>query len=282
MFVLIATGPRAQIEPAADLLDTLGLLDAVGWFEIERKRYKLEAYASTEAAAQAAVGALALSVPDLEARLAPIEETDWVKLSLEGLPPVRAGRFFVCGGHDMQRAPAGATTIRIEAGEAFGTGHHGTTKGCLLALERLLRRGVRPRRVLDMGAGSAVLAIAAARHGAHAIAAEIDPRAAAVGAENIPLNGVRGRCVMLTADGFKHARIRAGAPYDLVFANILLKPLIRLSGELSGSLAPGGRLVLSGILSHQEPAIVRAFAQKGLTLEHRRRLEGWMTLTWRR
>lgn len=282
MFVVIATGPRAQIEPAADLLDALGILDAVGWFEIERKRYKLEAYASTEEAAQAAVGALALALPELEARLAPIEEADWVKLSLEGLPPVRAGRFFVCGGHDMHRAPAGATTIRIEAGEAFGTGHHGTTKGCLLALERLLRRGVRPRRVLDMGAGSAVLAIAAARHGAHAIAAEIDPRAAAVGAENIPLNGVRGRCVMLTSDGFKHDRIRASAPYDLVFANILLKPLIRLSGELSAALAPGGRLVLSGILSHQEPGIVRAFTQKGLTLEDRRRLEGWMTLTWRR
>jgi len=262
MYLILATGPRAAIEGASKLLDALGGFGAVGWRELERRQYKLEAYAYSLEGAQFGVGALALSDPDLEARIAPLEDADWVKMSLEGLPPVPAGRFMVVGSHDVGKAKNGTVEIIIDAGEAFGTGHHGTTSGCLLALDRLLTRGKRPQRVLDVGTGSAILAIGAAKTGSRVVVGtEIDPRA----------NYIAGLNAKLTQ-----------GPFDLVFANILMKPLVRLSPDLAGIVKPGGRIVLSGLLTHQEPAIRRAYGQRGLVLEHRYRKENWSTLTYRR
>jgi ribosomal protein L11 methyltransferase len=283
MFVILATGPRALIESASNLLDSLGGAGAVGWWELERRQYKLEAVYETLDPAQTGLGALAIGNPELDAQLMPLQDADWIKMSLEGLPPVRAGRFVVLGSHDAGKAKNGKTEIIIEAGEAFGTGHHGTTSGCLLALNRLIARRARLGRVLDVGTGSAVLAIAAAMTGSNVVVAtEIDPRANEVANENTKLNGVGYRARSYVANGVRRALIRSQGPFDLVFANILMKPLVRLSADLAAIVKPGGRIVLSGLLTHQEPAIRRAYGQRGLVLEHRYRKENWSTLTYRR
>jgi ribosomal protein L11 methyltransferase len=283
MYLILATGPRAAIEGASKLLDALGGFGAVGWWELERRQFKLEAYAYSLESAQLGVGAIALSDPDLDARLAPLEDADWVKMSLEGLPPVPAGRFMVVGSHDVGKAKNGSVEIIIDAGEAFGTGHHGTTSGCLLALDRLLTRGKRPQRVLDVGTGSAILAIGAAKTGSRVVVGtEIDPRANYIAGLNAKLNHVGPKVRTYVANGVRRALIRSQGPFDLVFANILMKPLVRLSPDLASIVKPGGRIVLSGLLTHQEPAIRRAYGQRGLVLEHRYRKENWSTLTYRR
>jgi ribosomal protein L11 methyltransferase len=283
MFVIIATGPRALIEGASNLLDSVGGAGAVGWWELERRQFKLEAVYENLDAAQTGYGALAIGSPDLDAQLTPLQDADWIKMSLEGLPPVRAGRFVVLGGHDAGRSKNGKTEVIIEAGEAFGTGHHGTTSGCLLALNRLINRRAKLSRVLDVGTGSAVLAIAAAKAGSRVvIGTEIDPRANEVANENAHLNNVGYQVRSYVANGVRRALIRSQGPFDLVFANILMKPLVRLSPDLATIVKPGGRVVLSGLLTHQEPAIRRAYAQRGLVLEHRYRKENWSTLTYRR
>jgi ribosomal protein L11 methyltransferase len=282
MFLILAHGPRAPIEAASKLLDAIGGFGAVGWWEMERRQYKLEAYAYTEEGAQIGVGAIALSDIDLDARIAPLEEADWVKMSLDGLPPVPAGKFRVVGTHDYGKTKDGVVEVIIDAGEAFGTGHHGTTRGCLLALDRLHRRGIVPRKVLDVGCGSAVLAIAAAKTGSDCVGTEIDPRAAYIAGLNCKLNKTGRNVRLYVANGVRRALIRNQGPFDLVFANILMKPLVRLSPDLASVVKPGGRIVLSGLLTHQEPAIRRAYAQRGLILEHRYRQENWSTLTWKR
>jgi ribosomal protein L11 methyltransferase len=282
MFLILATGPRAPVEAASKLLDALGGFGAVGWWELERRQFKLEAYAYTEEAAQIGVGAIALSDIELDARIAPLEEADWVKMSLEGLPPVPAGRFRVVGSHDAGKTRNGMIEIIIDAGEAFGTGHHGTTSGCLLALDRLVTRGRRPARVLDVGCGSAILSLGAAKLGARCVGTEIDPRAAWIAGYNARLNKVGPRFRAYVANGVRRAAIREQGPYDLVFANILSKPLIKLCPDIAASVRPGGHVVLSGLLTHQEPGVRRAYAQRGLVLAHRHRAENWSTLTWRR
>jgi ribosomal protein L11 methyltransferase len=283
MFVIIATGPRAVIEAASNLLDDVGGAGAVGWWELERRQFKLEAVYEQLSDAQTGFGALALGSPDLDATLTPLQDADWIKMSLEGLPPVRAGRFVVLGSHDAGRAKNGKTEIIIEAGEAFGTGHHGTTSGCLLALNRLINCGAQLRRVLDVGTGSAVLGIAAAKTGSQVvIGTEIDPRANEVANENMKLNKIGFHSRSYVANGVRRALIRSQGPYDLVFANILMKPLVRLAYDLANIVKPGGRVVLSGLLTHQEPAVRRAYSQRGLILEHRHRKENWSTLTYRK
>ncbi len=283
MFVIIATGPRAVIEAASNLLDDVGGAGAVGWWELERRQFKLEAVYEELDPAQIGLGALAIGSPDLDATLTPLQDADWIKMSLEGLPPVRAGQFVVLGSHDAGQIKNGKKEIIIEAGEAFGTGHHGTTSGCLLALNRLNRAGVRLNRVLDVGTGSAVLGIAAAKAGSRVvIGTEIDPRANEVANENMLLNQVGFCCRSYVANGVRRALIRSQGPYDLVFANILMKPLVRLAHDLASIVKPGGRVILSGLLTHQEPAVRRAYSQRGLVLEHRHRKENWSTLTYRR
>jgi ribosomal protein L11 methyltransferase len=189
-----------------------------------------------------------------------LPDTDWVTASLEGLKPVRAGRFLVHGRHDRAKVRPHDLDIEIEAGLAFGTGHHGTTAGCLEMLETVMRRE-RPRRLLDLGTGSAVLAIGAAKLArTPVLATDIDPVAVVVARENARLNGVAGFVRCVAATGFGHAEIAARAPYDLIVANILARPLMKLAPPMAAHLAPGGSLVLSGILVRQRNAVVATYA----------------------
>jgi ribosomal protein L11 methyltransferase len=203
---------------------------------------------------------------------------DWVKHSLEGLAPVIAGRFFLHGSHDREVRRHGGIPLEIDAGTAFGTGHHGTTAGCLIALDSILKRR-RPERILDLGCGTGVLAIAAARATKQkTLATDIDPEAVRVTRLNAHLNGV-GRFVQgLTAPGLKHRRIAGGAPYDLIFANILARPLISLAQGLSSILAPEGNLILSGLTRDQVRWVQAAYRNRGLVSGHTLLLGNWATL----
>jgi ribosomal protein L11 methyltransferase len=208
-----------------------------------------------------------------------VEAADWVRDSLSGLKPVKAGRFIVYGAHDRDRIPPNRIGIEIEAALAFGTGHHGTTRGCLLALDRLckaLNRG-RAHRILDLGTGSGVLAIAAARalH-RHVLATDIDVSAVRVARANAQLNCAGGMVEVVRADGVAAPRLRAQAPFDLILANILLGPLLRLAAPLRRLTARGGRIVLSGIVPARANAVIAAY--RPFALERRLDLDGWTTL----
>ena len=207
-----------------------------------------------------------------------LDQADWVAKSLAGLHPVPAGRFVVHGRHDRRRVPSGAIGIEIEAGLAFGTGHHATTRGCLLLLDRVARSR-RPRKVLDLGCGSGVLAIAAAKQlKTRVIASDIDPTAVTVARDNVRLNGVAPLVAVVEAIGLDHPTIRARAPFDLVFANILAAPLVALARPLAGALAPGGHLILSGLLESQAMRVLAAYRARGLLPTARLALEGWASL----
>lgn len=207
-----------------------------------------------------------------------VEPKDWVAASLADLKPVTAGRFTVYGAHDRARVAPNRIGIEIEAALAFGTGHHGTTRGCLLALDGLLKLR-RPRRILDIGTGTGVLAIAAAKalH-ARVLASDIDPEAAAIADANARLNGVAPSVECICAGGLTAPSFRTRAPFDLVLANILLAPLTRLAGPMRRLTAPGARVVLSGLLATQENAALAAYRPHRLVLERRIPLGEWVTL----
>jgi len=215
-------------------------------------------------------------------RFAQVAAEDWVGASLAALKPVAAGRFVVHGAHDRARIAVNRIGIEIEAALAFGTGHHGTTRGCLLALDQLCRSlgsGTPRLRILDLGTGSGVLAIAAARAlRRRVLATDIDPGAVSVARDNARLN--RAMVEVLRANGLAAPAIRARAPFNLVFANILLAPLQRLAAPLTELIAPGGCVVLSGLLASQANAARAAY--QGLRLERRITLDGWTTLVLRR
>jgi ribosomal protein L11 methyltransferase len=213
------------------------------------------------------------------AQAADVPTLNWVALSQAALPPVLAGRFTVHGSHDAGRVQRGPFSILIDAGEAFGTAHHATTYGCLIALDRLTR-AAQFEQVLDLGCGSGVLAIAVARANPQAriIATDLDAQSVKVAAENMRLNGVGHRIKTLCAKGLEAPELRRAPPFDLVIANILAGPLIELSGPIARALGAGGALVLSGLLTHQAPAVIAAYASKGLSLASHARINGWSTL----
>jgi ribosomal protein L11 methyltransferase len=210
-----------------------------------------------------------------------VEAKDWVKASLEDLVPVPAGRFVVHGSHDRLRVPHNKLAIEIEAALAFGTGHHGTTRGCLLLLDHVLKSS-RPARVLDLGTGTGVLAIAAAKALHRAVlASDIDPPSVRVADENAALNGVRDRVQVIRATGFGAPDFARRGPFDLVLANILANPLRQLAGPMTRHLAPGARVILSGLLTHQAPAVIAAYRARGLVPLRHLRIEGWSSLLLR-
>ncbi len=214
--------------------------------------------------------------------VAGLPEVDWVRRSLEGLAPVAAGRFYLYGSHDRDRRRGGGISLEIDAGTAFGTGHHGTTSGCLLALDTLLKR-MSPRRILDLGCGTGILALSAANALRRLVlASDIDPIAIAVTVDNARNNGLGPWIGVVSAPGLKHRQIAATAPFDLIFANILARPLIALAGDLTYSLAPGGTAILSGLTRDQEQAVCAAYRNRGLTPASRLRIGNWTTLVFRK
>lgn len=211
-----------------------------------------------------------------------LADRNWVRESLEAMPPVDAGRFVVYGHHDRDRVPGNAIGIEIDAGLAFGTGHHGTTRGCLMALDRLLKQR-RFRRPLDIGCGTGVLAVAAAKAlKCPVLATDIDPVAVRITRENAAKNGAHGLVRAVVADGVGEVSIAAGGPYDLVLANILAGPLIRLAPSVRPLVAPGGVVILSGLLTHQRRAVEAAWRVRGFVPLFRIVLDGWMALALRR
>ncbi|TIS98745.1 50S ribosomal protein L11 methyltransferase [Mesorhizobium sp.] len=261
-----------------------GLPIAILEVDEDRDIHEVSLYAdgdvdAVEARVEEILAGLALSRPIARE---PVPDIDWVTRSLEGLKPVRAGRFFVHGAHDRRKRHSGEIAIEIEAGLAFGTGHHGTTAGCLEMLEQVVRRE-RPRNALDLGTGSAVLAIALAKL-AHipVLATDIDPVAIKVAAANARLNHVKALVETATAPGFHHPIFAARGPFDLIVANILARPLMRLAPEMAGHIALGGSIVLSGILDRQRDAVISAYV--GQQFRHVRTLhrEGWVTIHLKR
>ncbi|MDO5529811.1 MAG: 50S ribosomal protein L11 methyltransferase [Paracoccus sp. (in: a-proteobacteria)] len=253
-----------------------------GVFEIEdgSELWEVGLY-FTEAPDEVGLALLAAAQGARDFTVSKLPETDWVAHVKRELSPVRAGRFFVHGSHDADKVPAGVEALLIEAAMAFGTGHHGTTKGCLEALERLLSEGIAPTRVADIGCGTAVLAMAAARvfPGVTVLAGDIDPVAVETAAANVIANGLEGRVAVEEAAGFDGKKLRGGGPFDLVFANILKQPLIDLAPDMARHIAPGGRAILSGVLDHQGDAVIAAYEAAGFSLDHRDEHGEWLALT---
>ena len=280
---IIARGPRAAAEAAAAVLDADPVLEAATYSILEEDEdhdvWRIDAFPTTTEEADALRGRLA-AFPALVVTVEALADADWLAMSLSGLPPVRAGRFFVYGAHDQGRIPANAVALRIEAGAAFGTGHHGTTVGCLQAWNDLIKAR-RFGKVLDVGAGTGVLAIAAARTGARlARGTDIDAPSVRIARENAALNGARAEFVH--ASGLGHQRVRSAAPYDLVFANILAPPLVALAQDIRGALRPGGVAILSGLLRTQERRVLAAYRSRGFRLLRRIHRDAWATLVLQR
>ncbi|WP_372609776.1 50S ribosomal protein L11 methyltransferase [Aquicoccus sp.] len=208
-----------------------------------------------------------------------LPETDWVAKVRRELAPVEAGRFFVYGSHDADKVPEGAEPLLIEAAMAFGTGHHGTTLGCLRALDRLVEAGFVGKSVADIGCGTAVLAMAAARVWPDPIiASDIDTLAVEVAEANVRANGLEGRLRCVEAAGFDHPELAAAAPFDLIFANILKGPLVALAPDLIAALAQGGRAILSGILNEQADEVQEVYSRLGTNVFSRDEIGEWTTL----
>lgn len=264
---------RLQPEPTGvgvfEIEDGSGLWEVGGYF--------------VEAPDHAALALLAAAFDAQPFAVSELPETDWVAHVRRELAPVEAGRFFVYGSHDADRVPENRIPLLIEAAMAFGTGHHGTTLGCLRALDRLLDEGVHAKRVADIGCGTAVLAMAAAHVWPDPVlASDIDEVAVDVARANVTANGLEGRVRCLTATGFDHADLHAAAPFDLVFANILMGPLIGLAPDMGRHVEQGGLVILSGLLNEQADAVSQAYADEGFGPVHHDRIEGWSTLTLRR
>jgi ribosomal protein L11 methyltransferase len=255
------------------------------------EEWRLDAYFEMEPDAEAisALKALVPSAGAAEPIVERLEDEDWVTLSQQGLEPIRAGRFFVHTPQHRHEVPKGAVPLEIDAGRAFGTGHHETTTGCLLALDRMKESGDAFVNLLDLGTGTGLLAFAAMRvwPDARATASDIDPVSVEVTAENAAINGIElgsgsGSVELAVAPGLEHERLKARAPYDLIIANILAGPLIELAPSVAAALASGGSLMLAGLLETQAEQVEAAYVARGLT-PHFRVLRGdWPTLVMRK
>ena len=257
----------------------------VGVFEIEDDSglWEVGAY-FLEQPNSALLDVLAMAFDAKPFALSELPEIDWVAKVRRELSPVEAGRFFVFGSHDADKVPADKIALQIEATVAFGTGHHGTTLGCLRAFDRLYECGFRPAKVADIGAGTAVLAMAAASvlPDALVIASDIDEVAVDVAVANVAINHMEGRIECLEAAGFGHPRLAEAAPFDLVFANILKGPLIQLAPPMAAHLAKDGLIILSGLLVVQAEAVTAAYVAADFTPVTRDDIGEWSTLVLRR
>jgi ribosomal protein L11 methyltransferase len=276
---IIARGPRAKAEAAADAVDADALLEGATYSILEEDEdqgvWRIDAFPTNSEEADR-LRTVLNEAGGLKVTTEALADADWLAMALSGLPPVRAGRFFIYGMHDRGRTPVNAVNLRIEAGAAFGTGHHGTTVGCLLAYDRLRKRR-RFDKVLDVGAGTGVLAIAALRTGARtAVGTDIDRPSVRICRENARVNKVKARFAW--TGGLSHPTVRRSAPYDLVFANILARPLVSLSQPIREALKPGGVAILSGLLRHQERYVRAAYLARGFRLDFRIRRDAWSAL----
>jgi ribosomal protein L11 methyltransferase len=284
---LVASEARARALADAIGEDAILYERPVDLSEIDPEHWQVLVYFEHEPddAERKALAAVAVSIvgPRVPAfAIAGLPEQNWVARSLEGLKPVRAGRFLVHGSHDRARVRENDIAIEVEAGEAFGTGHHGTTAACLLAIDHVLRS--RPvRNALDLGTGTGVLAIAIAKAGkAPVLASDIDPVATRIAEENARLNGVAGLVHAVTAPGLTKVIFAEAGPFDLIVANILAGPLVTLAPAIRRHLAPGGTVILSGLLETQRARIVAAYRAQSLRLARGYPREGWLTLAFER
>lgn len=272
-------------EPAEGLSAALERMDpeptGVGTFEVEDGSglWEVGGYfvdkpdEASLALCAAAFGAKPFAVSE-------VPDVDWVAKVRRELSPVEAGRFFVYGSHDADKVPEGSEPLLIEAAMAFGTGHHGTTLGCLRALDRLINEGKAFGSVADIGCGTAVLAMAAARiWPEQVIASDIDEVAVEVAEANVAANDLVGRVKCVEAAGFDHPDLAASAPFDLIFANILKGPLIGLAPDMVRNLQDGGYLILSGLLNEQADDVTAAYKEAGAGLAHAEQIGEWTTLT---
>jgi len=280
---IIARGPRATAEAAAVSLDSDPLLEGATYSILEEDEdkgiWRIDAFPNDADDARG-IEARLREHDGLTVAVEKLADADWLAMSLSGLPPVRAGRFFVFGAHDEGVVPRNTVNLKIDAGAAFGTGHHGTTVGCLIAFDELLKRE-RFERVLDVGCGTGVLAIAAAKTGSKvAVGTDIDQPSVRIANENAKLNMADARFVH--AFGLNDRKVRQHGPYDLVFANILAPPLVSLSQDIKEALALGGVAILSGLLRTQERRVSAAYLSRGFILERRIHRDAWSALVLRR
>lgn len=260
--------------------------DAVGWFADEATGlWRVEgvkpagAKEPALAAALALAGAVTGAGATLQRRETPAE--GWLARTRAAFPEQRVGRFAIRGTHLPGARAPGRLTLLLDAGAAFGSGEHGSTRGCLRALQRIAHR--RPRRILDLGTGSGILALAAAKLLRRPVlATDLDPWAVAVAARNVALNSARGRVRVVPADGWRHRAVRAGRPYDLVLANILARPLAAMARDLARALAAGGTAILAGLLASQARQVLAAHRRIGLRLDFALVEERWITLVLRK
>lgn len=279
---IIARGPRAAAETAAEAIDADPRLEGATYSILEEDEdndvWRIDAFPTTADEVEGLKAVLAdHPVTVVVDKLA---DADWLAMSLSGLPPVEAGRFFVYGAHDQGKVPEGRVTLKIDAGAAFGTGHHGTTVGCLEAFDNLLKTETF-EKVLDVGCGTGVLAIAAAKTGTPiAVGTDIDEPSARIANENAEINDAN--CDFYFADGLSDPRIAQHLPYDLVFANILAAPLVELAPEIGAALKTGGVAILSGLLRTQEERVLEAYLPLGFTVEQTIHHDAWSALQLRK
>ncbi|GEO80450.1 50S ribosomal protein L11 methyltransferase [Pararhodospirillum oryzae] len=280
------TLPRSALPPLEAALEPLSV--AISWIEVDEGQdlWTLQALCVDRPDDAVVLPALALAaaaagVPEPEPVVIRIEGRDWLAQSAIAFPPLRAGRVYIHGSHHTEPPPVGSWPLRLDAATAFGSGDHESTRGCLLAFDALARQG-RARNVLDVGCGSGILGLAAARAWAcPVLGLDIDPESVRVARFNVHRNGLGAFVRVVPGVGVSGRLAQERAPYDLIFANILARPLCALAHPLSKCLAPGGRVILAGLLTRQAAQVLSAYRRQGLVLERRLVLGAWTTLVLR-